>query len=98
MKPSTLLELVGFAALSYAAYQWNHLVGFVAIGLCCLLIAYAMEDATAGAAIVRMLTPVKVRRLRLELRLQNRRTRRHQSTRRRFHRSPAEVVVRVERD
>ena len=45
MRPSTLIELAGFALVTYAVYGWNQTIGLVLGGVCLLLIGYGTNDA-----------------------------------------------------
>ena len=59
MRPSTAIELVGFALITYAVYGWNHLVGLAVAGVFLLVIGYAIEDDTAAVTVARMVYPVR---------------------------------------
>lgn len=96
MRPSTLAELVGFAAITYAVYRVNATAGIAVAGVLMLLIAYATEDDQATASMVRMVAPAKLRWERLKaayaVRAQGRRDRRMARIPRR------EVTLRVKAD
>jgi hypothetical protein len=96
MRPSTLAELIGFAAITYAVYRVNPTAGIAVAGVVLLLIAYATEDDRAAVSLVRMMAPARVRWERLKAghraRLEARQERRAARTPRR------EVVLRVKAD
>ena len=101
MRPSTLAELVGFVAISYAVFRLNFTAGLAVAGALLLLIAYATEDDTAVVSLVRMVAPAKVRWERHKLAHQERKTahqERKSSRRGRFYRQPTEVLLRVKAD
>ena len=62
MRPSTVCELCGFAALVTAAFLWTLIAGVIALGLVLLLIGYAVEDDKAAMTVARMIHPVVRRR------------------------------------
>ena len=101
MRPSTLAELVGFVAISYAVFRLNFTAGVATAGALLLLIAYATEDDQAIVSVVRMVAPAKVR---IERHKANRaarkmaRAERRASQRPRFYRQPTEVLLRVKAD
>ena len=98
MRPSTLAELVGFVAISYAVFRLDFTAGLAVAGALLLLIAYAFEDDTAIVSIVRMVAPFKIR---WETHKVNRHARKaarleQKSSRRgRFYRPPQEVVLNI---
>ena len=61
MRPSTLAELAGFAALVTAAFMWNTIAGLCALGVSLLLIGYATEDDQVALSVARMIHPVTSR-------------------------------------
>jgi hypothetical protein len=73
MKPSTLVELAGFAALSYMAWQLNTIAGWGVAGLFLLFIGYALEDDKAAIAVRRMVAPVGRLRVKRQLKREVRR-------------------------
>jgi hypothetical protein len=46
IKPSTMVELAGFACLAAAAFTVGLVVGLVVTGACLLLVGYATEGIT----------------------------------------------------
>ena len=58
MRPSTAIELVGFALITYAVYGWNHLVGLAVAGVFLLAIGYVFEDDKAAVTVGRMMHPI----------------------------------------
>ena len=65
MKPSTAAELAGFVCLSVAGFLWRTIpVGFVATGVCLLLVGLATEDAAAALAFGRVVGPIRARHAR----------------------------------
>ena len=76
MRPSTVLEVAGFAVLAFAAYRWNHLVGFVTAGVVLLLMGYSFDDAQAIVSIQRVYAPVRMARARRKLAREGRKARR----------------------
>ena len=58
---STGLELTGFAAITYAAYGWHHLVGWLVGGVLLLVIGYTTDDELATISFGRVIHPLVVR-------------------------------------
>ena len=55
---STGIELVGFGFITYAAYGWNHLVGWLVGGVFLVVIGYVFEDDKAAVSVAKMIHPV----------------------------------------
>ena len=73
MKPSTVLELAGFAALTAAAWRFGAVPGLIVSGLVLLFLGYAFEDETALIAIRKyVVQPMRDRRARSKSRRQER--------------------------
>lgn len=101
IKPSTLVELGGFACLDVAAFRWTLIAGLVTTGFSLLLIGYATEDAAAVIAVGRMTAPLTRRRQRMKVRRAARRARREKAREKRasrFRRQPAEIALTVKTD
>ena len=62
MKPSTLVELAGFACLTIAAFLVNVVAGFTVGGISLLFIGYGTDDRAAGLSVARMVEPFRTRR------------------------------------
>ena len=58
MRPSTAIELAGFALIVFAVYSWNPLAGLALAGLFLLLIGYVFEDDKAAVSVAKMIHPV----------------------------------------
>jgi hypothetical protein len=58
---STAIELAGFSFITYAAYGWHHLVGWLVGGLFLVVIGYSVSDNAAVIAVARVVHPVTVR-------------------------------------
>lgn len=61
MRLSTGLELAGFALISYAAFGWNQLAGYLVAGISCLVIGYATNDDAAIVTTGRIIHPITAR-------------------------------------
>lgn len=61
MKPSTAVELVGFACLTVAAFLVDVRVGFLVAGFVCIFIGYGTDDRQAGLSVDRMTAPFRSR-------------------------------------
>jgi len=70
VKPSTVVELAGFACLAAAAFTAGAVAGLVVSGACLLLIGYATEDVTID--LQRLVAQVRARRARGRLRRHDR--------------------------
>lgn len=61
MKPSTLVELAGFGALTYAAWQADHIAGWALAGLFAVFVGYATDDQTAAVSLARVIDPIRAK-------------------------------------
>lgn len=61
MKPSTLFELLGFAALTYAAWRWDLYAGLITAGIVFLLLGFSTDDDSASLAVGRIVNPIVAR-------------------------------------
>lgn len=43
---TTALHLVGFSSLTYAAFLWDMIAGFVVLGLCCFVLSRLIAPST----------------------------------------------------
>lgn len=98
VKPSTVVELAGFACLDVAAFRWTLIAGLVTTGFSLLLVGYATEDTTAVVTVTRMLEPLRRRRASFKARQARRRKRRDERRSSRWHRQPAEIALTVRTD
>ena len=58
---STGIELAGFSAITYAAYGWHHLVGWLVGGIFLLVIGYGTDDDLATISFARAIHPFRGR-------------------------------------
>ena len=61
MRPSTLVEIAGFAAISAAAWLLSPIFGLFTVGFCLLLVGYAFDDPAAVVALHRVTDPISQR-------------------------------------
>lgn len=61
VKPSTVVELLGFGALVYAAFIVAALAGWVVLGSFLLLVGYATDDDAVGFAVRKAKLAVQAR-------------------------------------
>ena len=54
---STGIELFGFGCITYAAYGWNHLVGWLVGGVFLVAIGYVTDDHAATVSFARLIHP-----------------------------------------
>lgn len=62
MKPSTGSELLGFALVSAAAWQFSHVLGLFVAGICFLFIGYATDDGAVAVSARKLIEPISRKR------------------------------------
>ena len=58
---STGVELVGFGFITYAAYGYNHLIGWLVGGIFLLVIGFSFDDQSAAVSMRRIVIPFATR-------------------------------------